>query len=202
MPKFEIKFKLQGLELEVKGEREDIAKLTENLSQQLAGLIPTPDMADEPPPHHGFLNAKDITPEVKKPTRRRKQRNAGGASTGDNDAVGGAVDWRNDPQKWGSPRQGMSTADKAIWILYVVNQELQIGEMPSKQIADTFNKHFRQAGTIRSQNVSRDLGKRKQLPTPEVGQDTSKGDEPWFLTESGIKAAVGIIQSLIGPDAA
>jgi hypothetical protein len=39
MPKFEVRLRLQGLELDIKGEREDIPRLTQGIAEQLAGVL-------------------------------------------------------------------------------------------------------------------------------------------------------------------
>ena len=47
MAKFHVKLKLQGLELEVEGSRDDIPSIRQSLNQQLAGLLePATDMAE------------------------------------------------------------------------------------------------------------------------------------------------------------
>jgi hypothetical protein len=202
VPKFEIEFELQGLKLKVKGERDDISKITSALNQQLSGLLPSPEMADGAfPEHRGFQDAKDVTPQdLAKPAKRKRAKgnSSGSTSSGSGDTAVTALDWRHSPEKWGAPSQTWTTADKSTWILYVVQKELNVAEMSTKQISITFNKHFRQAGAIRPQNVSRDLGLKKLKSPSEVGQDTTKPGEPWFLTETGIHVAENLIKSCIG----
>lgn len=76
-----------------------------------------------------------------------------------------------------------------MWLLNVAANEVDTKEMTANQIADTFNKHFRQAGPIRVGNVSRDLGVKKRHTPALVSEDTTKSPPAWFLTEAGIKQA-------------
>jgi len=200
MPKFEIEFEITGLKLKVKGEREDISALTANLSQQLGGLLPSPDMTEPPDNHQGFMDARNVTPiDAPKPTKRKRAaKSSSNASTPGEVSV--ALDWRHSPEKWGMPTQAWNAAEKGMWLLYVVGKELESGELSSKQISETFNKHFKQAGAIRSQNISRDFGKRKLKSPAEVGQDTTKPGEPWFLTDAGNKIAESLIIAALGSE--
>ena len=106
--------------------------------------------------------------------------------------------WTHDPNRWGTPSQNWTTAEKAQWLLHVVSQQTDIREIPSSQIAATFNKHFREAGPIRPQNVARDLGKLKTESPAPVSQDTMKDSKPWFLTQSGKTKAAELVSQGLG----
>jgi hypothetical protein len=193
MTKFKFKLKLQGLELEMEGSREDIPLMAQNLGNQLAGLIqPAADMAEDknkdqsqqqslPTIDHSLGDA----PDSKKQRRRRR------ATTAPQSANSGAkpIEWTHDAAKYGSPQQTWSTATKAIWTLYVVLQELSLAQLTAPQIADTFNRKFKQAGTVRATNVSRDLGNLKVKNPSLTGEDTTKAVAEWFLTDVGVKSA-------------
>jgi hypothetical protein len=192
MSKFKFKLKLQGLELEMEGSREDIPLIAQNLGNQLTGLIqPAADMAEgkangEPTPltiNHSNLDATD-----KKKTRKRRPNSNG--STGSSNATDAKpIEWTHDSSKYGTPQQTWNTAKKSIWTMYVASQELQLDQLTAPQITDTFNRKFKQAGQIRGANVSRDLGNLKMKSPAQVGEDTTKSVSEWFLTAAGIEQA-------------
>ncbi len=191
MAKFKINLKITGFELSVEGNREDVPLMTQAVGQQFVGLLgPAADIVEgeiievssQPAP----LLVEERT--AKKPPRRRTPTSSAPRSNnGDKKDV--AVDWRHDTSKWGSPQQDWVTAEKAMWLLHVAANEVNAKEMAANQIADTFNKHFRQAGPIRVGNVSRDLGVQKRHTPALVSEDTTKSPPAWFLTEAGIKRA-------------
>jgi hypothetical protein len=170
MAKFKIKLKLQGLELEIEGSREEVPNITQNL-----GLNQTP----------------------RRQRTRRKRVQA--QTTGESSAKEDAVDWEHDPSKYGSPKQGWSTADKSVWLLRVVLQEADINELSAQRIVATFNKHFRQAGPIRTQSVIRDLGRLTVNKTPSpVAGDSIKTPNQCFLIEEGVKTAQALVADALG----
>lgn len=205
MSKFKIKMKLQGLELEIEGSREDAPLITQNLGQQLAGLLrPTGAILEgQLPSDHSQLqqvptSAEEAPPPgLRRKSRRRKQ-SINGSAENLSDEV--AVDWKHDPTKYGTPKQSWSTADKSIWTLYVVAEETDEKELSGPRIAQTFNKHFRQAGTILAHNVNRDLGRHKvkKKGHPPVSEDTTKTPARWFLTEEGKRMAQALVADALG----
>lgn len=200
MSKFKIRFKLQGLEVDVEGSREDLPHLTQAIGNQLASaLSPALDMAGgsaaEP-------EMKDITPErlsaVPAARKVRKRRTSAGASGSSDSAAGVEIDWVHDPAKWGTPSQSWNTADKCVWLLYVADKERGLTELTQAQLTATFNKHFKQSGLIKPFNVSRDLGKRKTGKEALVGENTTRNPSCWFLTENGNKYAVNLVAQQLG----
>jgi len=193
MAKFKIRLKLQGLELEVEGNRDDVPLITENVAQQVAGLLhPAANIVEGEIVSNGDgrspeTASTDLKP--KKPRKKRTQSPATGSGTKEE-----AVDWINDPLKFGTPKQGWSTADKSLWVLYVVLKDKNIKELSSARIAATFNKHFPQAGVVHRPNVSRDLGKLKLTSPAQVSEDRSKSPAAWFLTDAGIHRAEKLIE--------
>jgi hypothetical protein len=135
--------------------------------------------------------------ETRRKRTRRKRVQA--QATNEPSAEEDAVDWKHDPSKYGSPKQGWSTADKSLWLLYVVSQEAGVRELSGQRIVATFNKHFRQAGTIQIRYVSRDLGglKVKKTPAP-VAEDTTKTPSAWFLIDEGVKMAQSLVADALG----
>jgi hypothetical protein len=80
-----------------------------------------------------------------------------------------------------------TSLQKSLWLLYVVENILSKSELTVTQISETFNKHFRQAKTIRPSNVSRDLGQKKIGNKALVGENTTVTPSSWYLTEEGKK---------------
>lgn len=203
MAKFKISLKVQALEVNIEGEREDIPAISRALSQQLTGLIaPSVGIASlgsdehEDPQGPSAPQPAQLVEEVKR--RTTKKRAASKRPTPGTDATDAPVDWRHDPAKYGSPAQAWSSANKAIWLLYVVSESTDIKELSAKRIADTFNKHFRQAKTILAFNVSRDLGKLKGKAPALIGEDTTKDPTAWYLTTEGTKAAQALVAKALG----
>lgn len=164
MSKFKIKMKLQGLELEIEGSREDMPIISQNIGQQMAGLLQPAGAIIEGEVVSGRVAAPAIlaseSPETpKRKTQRRRSQGTSGGTSGKE--ASDAVDWRHDSSKFGMPKQDWSLVKKSIWLLYVVLEETKTAEMSAGQIERTFNKHFRQAGAIRGSNVSKYLGQQK-----------------------------------------
>jgi hypothetical protein len=182
--------KVQGFELEISGEREDAALIGRNVGSQFASLLtPAIDIVEgEAPTLHDPLPAIVDGNNNRKKVRRRIRV----APTGEGDA-GGAIDFKHEITKFGMPSQEWKTAQKSIWLLYVLKDGHGIGEASTRQLAETFNKHFRQSGAVKSSNVSRDLGKAK-IETPSlVGEDTRTTPSKWYLTDEGVRTAQALV---------
>ena len=148
MAKFKVRFKVEKLELEIEGERENLPAITHGLKQHLAGFIQAPaavigveeePLVIEPAITAGNGGSGDV--------RKRKRRNRSSVS-GNDDSVGAAVDFRHDGAKWGTPKQDWSTAQKAMWLLYAVAKQTEHKELSYGAVVETFNKHFRQAKEV------------------------------------------------------
>jgi len=199
MGRFKIKVRLRGLEMDIDGTRDDVPIITSNLGRQFAGLLePAAHIvegaveleAEERP----AVAAVEETPSRSRLSRRVKR--AAPARPGTNGAAESI--WKHDPAKWGSPQQGWSAADKAIWLLYVSGQEIQVKEMSSSTVASAFNQMFREAGMIRAGNLPRDLGRLKAQAPALVGEDTTKTPPTWFLTIEGTKKAEDLVKQARG----
>lgn len=199
MSKFRVSIKIQGLELEVEGTRDDVPALRKSLTQQLGGLfVPAMEIVDSVSSSQPPTDSTTVTEETNK--RKRKPRATHSRSSGETREEK-PVDWRHDTTKYGSPKQAWKTADKALWLLYVSAIEANVKELSGSQIVLTFNKHFRQAGQLKIWNVNRDLGRLKtssQGQPPLVSEDTTKNPPTWFLTEAGIKAAQKLVGESLG----
>jgi hypothetical protein len=77
-----------------------------------------------------------------------------------------------DPSKYGSPMQGWSVAQKAIWFLHVVTTTTGTKNLSCYSIAKNFNKHFKSSGALNAANVSRSLEKERLK-----GTDATVGNE-------------------------
>lgn len=193
MSKFKISLKLSNLELEVEGSREDVPMLAKNIGAQLGNLLaPAASMADG----KALTQQReiiDVTPPREKQNgsaakARRTSRRSGGGG-GDSSAI----EFTHNIESYGSPLQTWNTATKSIWLLYVSDKQGGPKEMSAPQVAATFNKRFKQAGMIRPENVSRDLGRLKTKAPAKAADDTSKDPAVWFLTEAGIKEAETLV---------
>jgi hypothetical protein len=194
MAKFHIKLKLQGLELEVDGTRDDLPVIREALTQQFAGMLsPATEIAAGEIPVNVAGNGSTPTVVENAKRSKRRARTAPASSNGSSEA---AVDWVHDSAKYGAPQQAWNTADKSMWLLYVAGQEANVKELSGKHIEVTFNKHFRQAGQLRANNIIRDLGKAKSAKAGApalISQNTTTEPSTWFLTDAGSRRAQQLI---------
>lgn len=198
MSKFHMRMKVQGFEFEVTGTSADAEKLTEAIKKQMTGLLPPVDTIINGPASNDDLPLFNVTPnteQAKRPKRKRVQ--AAAAPGGSGDKVNTVPAYAHDPEKFGTPSQDWKTADKAQWLLYCVKESGGPSELSAKTIADIFNLHFREAGTIMTGNVNRDLRKLKadEKPSP-VADDAAKG--VWYLTGEGIRRAQNLVAQARG----
>jgi hypothetical protein len=204
MAKFRIKLKLQGLDLEVEGTRDDLPVIRQALTEQVAGLIgPATELADGEVQGRGALGgataAAAAATEAKRGRRKTRTTPAGTA-----DAKETPVNWRHDTSKYGNPLQAWSNADKAVWLLYVAAKEADTPEMSNGTIVATFKKHFRTAGEIRRGNLPRDLGRLKSAQNgnkPLLSEDTTKTPPVWYLTDAGVAHAQTLVAQALGQTA-
>ena len=203
MAKFKVELEIQGFKLKMEGEREDIPLMAQNLSEQVDGLIePAANIAEGEVPRKkvGSDAAQPATVEVKSKTKRKRpRRTANGDTSPSGNANGPAVlNWTHSPEKWGNPLQAWTTAEKCLWLLYVVENELATTEMTGSSIAATFNRHFKQAKTVHPPNVTRDLGKLKARALSEVGENTTVTPTTWYLTDTGKARAITLVEAALG----
>ena len=125
---------------------------------------------------------------------RKKRRRSVTSTTSSKEGAVETIEWQHDPLKYGNPQQSWNPTKKAIWLLYVVSQERGISQLSAPRITDTFNRKFKQAGTVRGSNVSRDLGKAKTRNPSWAQEDTTKSPSEWFLTIAGVKEAQSAVE--------
>lgn len=194
--KFKIKLKVTGFELEIEGNREDVPLMAQAVGQQMSGLLtPASNIVE------GEIIENNDLPQLSseaKPKARKKRSSRQYSQTSTTSTLNGkgkavALDWKHEPLKWGTPQQEWSTADKSIWLLYVVSKEVSVSELTGNEISTTFNKHFRQSGQIKTGQINRDLGKAKGKKPALVSENTTKNPPAWFLTHEGEKCVQELI---------
>lgn len=196
MAKFKLRFKVEKLELEVEADRPDAAPMiTQAVHQQLTGLLkPAEVMVNDPSRQSSLI----VEPQLDDHTNGGRRRTKPTAKTGDSNAKAKPLDFTHDVSKWGTPKQSFTAPEKAIWLLYVIEQQTGTKALGAQTIVQTFNKHFRQAGLLNPRNINRDLAKPKQAARPQVGEDTTKTPPEWFLTDEGKTLAVKLVAKAIG----
>ncbi|MEO1009254.1 MAG: hypothetical protein AAFX79_11870 [Planctomycetota bacterium] len=193
MSTFKVKLEVQGFKLEVEGERDDIPLIAENIGRQFtSALEPAANIAEGTPPRRPIANTAPATAQSPSKPRRKRNRPAT-ASASEN-----ILNWDHNPERWGNPLQTWTTAEKSIWLLYVLEHELGRTAVAGPVLAATFNQHFKQAKTVHPPNVTRDLGKIKTGSNSDVGEDTTTSPSEWYLTSSGKKRAVKLIEQALG----
>jgi hypothetical protein len=186
--KFTIKVELQGLKIEVEGSREDVPRLAQRVGDQIGNLVKPALLLEGAKVTQAASNGDETGAE----TRRSRVRRAGGSGGGRTPSapIGVSID----PVKHGSPRQDWKTAQKAIWFLYVV-QDNNADGLTATAVAKAFNKHFKAAGMLNSGNVSRDLEKERLKGVgATVVADTNDGPAKYTLTEAGVRMAEKLIR--------
>lgn len=192
MGKFKIHLKLQGLELDIEGDRSDMPAINNAVAREITGLIqPAAALTNgAEPPATPLTIEGDVDNGRKTRTRKRT-----GGSRSSSDSNGQAIDFRHDSAKYGNPSQSWSVTQKAIWLLYVLKGIQGLNEVGSAQLLATFNENFKQAKTIHPPHLPRDLGSAKiQNPAP-VGEHKGM----WYLTDEGERQAKELVLSVTTP---
>lgn len=189
---FKFRLKITGFELEVEGSKEEVAAITSTVTNQIKALSNSQVI--------GLSNEIEDTDVTElsstiplSPQRKRSNRKSASSTGSNRSQKVDPIDFKNDPKKYSAPSMSWKTQEKSLWILYVLNEEKQISELSTQQICNTFNAHFKQAKTINSANIARDLGKSKLGNSAYVGENTSSSPNKWYLTEVGI----AFVQNLI-----
>ena len=192
MAKFRIRLKVQALELEIDGEREDIHAISSAVQQQFAGLVlPAEGVVDTKQLGNGSGgNGSSTADDDKGKKSQRKQR---GSSRGSGEAVGQPIEFRHDGAKYGNPIHEWSITEKLIWLLYILKSITETKELSGPQLAATFNQYFKGSGRIHPPHVTMHLNKAKLSNPPPIGED--KGN--YYLTDSGDKQAEQLIQAVL-----
>jgi hypothetical protein len=188
--KFRMKMKIQGFELEIEGAREDAATISQNIGAQLSSLMQPASSIIE----GDVIGRREPTPAtpqlmngvVKKQRRMRRP----SIPVGGEQEMSPAIDFVSSPAKFGNPKQQWKTADKAIWLIYVLHENGKGSEFSTRTL---------QSGTITTSNVTRDLGRLKTKTTPAVvGENSAVNPSRWLLTEAGTKRAQNLVAEALG----
>jgi hypothetical protein len=212
----DFEFEITGLKLKIKGDPGDASGRVADLQRQVQGLMSTINSlvqqgAGTPPlplpAENGKSAAKLLQVGSERPPsensapwdgvrRRQPRKNAPSNPRQRADAI----DFKHDADQYGFPKQNWTTAQKAMWMIYVLAENGEIKEFSASVIAATFNKHFKSFGTILAQNVLRDLGKEKGK-SGAVNSDASQDPMKWYLLEAGKKQIPGLIEEAKRPPA-
>lgn len=187
MARFKIRLKVQALELEIDGEREDLPLITNAVNRQFSTLVePTEVIAEAP--KLASSNGSANPDEAKGRTgRRRAPSNRTPAEPAS------PVEYRHDPAQFGVPSQSWNILEKVIWMLWVL-QHTGTREYAAPQILATFNQNFKGAGKLHPPHVPRELQRAKvAVPTP-IGEEKDR----WYLTEEGERQAKELITKALG----
>lgn len=199
MAKFRMKLKMQALELEIEGAREDASLINRNIGQQIAGLLqPVTDIIEGEVTVERATTLSTPAQALNGGSKKARRKRQGIPTSGEAESAS-AIDFVLSPERYGSPTQQWSTSDKTVWLLYVLDANQCGNEFSTRTIVETFNKHFKQSGTIKTGNVNRDLGRLKTVSKPPlVGENTTKTPSTWYLTDEGRKRAQALITDALG----
>ena len=188
MSKFTIKLELQGLKIEVEGSKDDAPRLAQQIGRQLGGLLQAPAALASGNGIAAGANVLDggVESENGAGKKQRKQRKAGAGGRAPSETIA----LSHDPATYGSPLQGWTTTQKAIWFLHIASKQASVAQLTATNIAKNFNKNFRASGIIHGGNVGQGLEKeRLKGVNATVNADMSDGTAKYFLTQAGIAFA-------------
>jgi hypothetical protein len=201
MSKFKVNVKLSGyevklgsIEFSVEGEKEDAQKISHEIERQLGGMIHAPTMTPHAltsgngktvPP---VIDATEVEAGGNGTATKRKTKKAGGG--GGSRTPAEDINFVHDSAKYGTPQMTWTTGQKAIWFLYIVNEQAKVSELTAYNIAKNFNKQFKASKTIGHGNVATALEKEKlKGANSTVGTNNNDGTTKYFLTQAGIATA-------------
>jgi hypothetical protein len=201
MSKFKVQVKLQGYEVKlgsieftVEGEKEDAQKISQEIEKQLGGMIHGPNVLAPTAITSGNGNSNQRllegqvggdSNEAEKRKRARKPGKPGGTKISADD-----LNLSHDPEKFGSPQQEWTQAQKAVWFLHVVGEQAHVTQQTSYSVTKNFNRYFKSSGQLNSANVMRGLEKERSKNPATVNANMSDGTARYFLTTAG-KALAG-----------
>lgn len=181
MSKFVIKVKLQGLEIEVEGNREDAPKIAQQLGKQFGGLLQTPALLASG--NGSSVLDGVVVDDAESSSKKKRTRKPSGTGT---KTPAEEIAFVHDSALYGTPQQSWTQVQKAIWFLYIVGKQASVTQLTSYSIAKNFNHHFKASGQINGGNVMKGLDKEKLKGTnATVGADMTDGTAKYFLTTAG-----------------
>ena len=187
MSKFKVKLKIQGLELEIEGARDEASAISQNIGQQLAGIL-APAGGIIEGEVVGLPGSQGSSPAVVDHTPPKKARRRRSVSSRSSEESGSKhIDFRHNPEKYGNPQSDWKCSQKALWLLYVLKEQGAAEGASASVISKTFNRHFRQAKAISPSNVSRDLGRLKSETPVPVDENTTSNPSEWSILDEGVR---------------
>lgn len=151
----DFEFEITGLKLKIKGD--DVSGKVTALQQQVQNLmatitalaqggVPTLPTAPDNGVATKLLEVgqapPDLQPVLNGSRSPRKVPVPKGAGAGVRRRAE-AIDFKHDADQYGFPRQNWATAQKAMWLIYVLGEQGENKEFSASEIAATFNKHFK-----------------------------------------------------------
>ena len=203
MANFEMEFELSGLKIKVKSERDDAPKALQSVQSQIGNLLQaaaglgTGEIASGPArPSHSTGNVGEgrtiEAPAISSNSAPARTKATRGKRASTNESAT-AVEFSHDPAAYGLPKQTWNTAQKSMWLLYVLEKQNGHRDLSTGALASTFNKHFKEFGAITTTNVTRDLG-RARAKNGFVSSDASKDPQTWYLLDAGKKEVERLVQ--------
>lgn len=182
MSKFTIKVKLQGLEIEVEGTREDAPRIVSQLGKQIGGLLQAP-AALASGNGSSVLEGEVVDDGAGKKARKTRKTGSGTKLPADD------LNLAHDPENYGAPQQDWTQAQKALWFLHIVSEQAHVKQQTSYSIAKNFNRYFKASGQINGGNVMKGLEKERLKTPATVNADMADGTAKYFLTTAGTALA-------------
>lgn len=209
MSKFKVSFKIEKLELEIEGSREDMPHIADQVGRQVAGMFqPAAQLASGEPAERAPVVTEAIVVQAPTDGKRRTSRRrrptaapAAAAADGGTAAAEVGLSWRHDTAKWGSPKKDWSLSNKIIYLLYVAKAEAEQQDLTAQAISETFNRLFKQAGTVETRYVTRELGRMKGRTPPPVSEDVTATPSLWFLNPNGDNEGRRLVAEAKGQEA-
>lgn len=189
MPSYTFKFKigkLEDLEVEIKGERDDV-RTAQNLLEKLTGAAQPAQLLETSVDGNAGSNGHEQPRTIEGRVKARRSRKSSN-SNGNQEAENSLPNYSHNTDKWGFPKQAWPTAKRAMWLLEVLFQESGISDgLDSETITAIFNRHFKEAGVLLKHNVTRDLNKEK------VAKNVGTANNKYFLTTQGRETAQKLV---------
>lgn len=192
MSKFKMRVKLTGFEFEIEGTREDAKLIAQSVGDQISStLLPALNVID------GEATTATVQPPAvaslpaKKAAKRRSRTSSTAASSSGEDALS----LKPAPATYGNPQQHWSSLDKAMWLIYVMHQEMAVDGLTQSEIVATFKRHFRESKPIYAPTLGRVLLSAKTQGL--VAEDSDHQPSKWHLLDNGIQYVKDVIQSTL-----
>ena len=194
------KFKLTGLEIEFDGTPDEVLQVQKSAQANLGAIIQAGMNPTQPAVAAIAATVEDVDNEEVAESREggKSKSNATPRKRGTKMRPRRVIDMAIDPNVHGTPTQDMSTAEKALYTLYLATKIAGVDGLSNASIVATYEKYFSRSGNIRATNVSRDFNLRKYSQGPEAIVSLKPSDKGsfWMLTNKGMAAGEQIAAKL------